>query len=129
MGAIHFYAPQKPMNFAMWTAALGSNDTAWQSPILEQVMFAVNWRAQRAQIGIKIPVITTEWGCWMYQARTDGTAWGQSGNLENWANFHLNLFKQHDLGQLWYVGLMDNQGAFALFDSEYGWNTVMLPLL
>jgi len=125
--AIHFYEPRKPMNWAMWTMPLGNNDTAWQTPILEQIMYAVNWRKQ---IGANIPIVTTEWGCWMFQARTDGTGQGyHAGDLEKWTDYHLNLFKTHDIGNMWYVGIMENQASFAIFDTEYGWNPVMLERL
>ncbi len=36
-----------------------------------------------------IPVITTEWGCWMFQSRTE------SGDVEKWLDFHMNVFKQN----------------------------------
>lgn len=83
---MHFYQPnQGPhMWFAMNEGIIGDNDTAWQTPILNQIMYAVNWRKK---IGANIPVVTTEWGCWMFKSRTDGTCKGcHAGDLEKWAD-------------------------------------------
>jgi len=41
----------------------------------------------------------------------------------------MGLFKTHKIGNMWYAGIMDNQASFAIFDSEYGWNPVILEKL
>jgi len=125
---MHFYQPNHGPHlwFAMNEGVLGDNDTAWQAPILNQIMYAVNWRKK---IGANIPVVTTEWGCWMFKSRTDGTCKGcHAGDLEKWADYTLSLFKTHDIGNMWYVGIMDNQASYAMFDTEYGWNPVVEKL-
>jgi len=118
--AIHFYEPHWPIAFAQFSTPLGNNDTKWQNMILEQISYALNWRKQ---IGVNIPIITTEWGCWMFKSRTE------SGDLEKWADYTMNLFKTHDIGNVWYTGIVDNQYAWSIFDTEYGWNPIILEKL
>jgi len=66
----------------------------------------------------------------MFKSRTDGTCKGcHAGDLEKWTDYHLSLFKTHDIGNMWYVGIMDNQASFAIFDTEYGWHSLMLEKL
>lgn len=41
----------------------------------------------------------------------------------------MNLFDTYNIGNMWYVGIQNNQRAFAIFDSETGWNNVVLDKL
>jgi hypothetical protein len=121
--AIHFYTPrgEDGINFAMWTQELKwVEDSKWQDPITKQIMYAVNWRKK---IGHDIPVITTEWGCWLFQDRVD------SGDIDRWMDFHKNLFSTNNIGNMWYVGIQNNERAFSMFDSETGWNHAVLKHL
>merc|ERR1719262_1951859 len=122
--AVHFYAPRDTdgLNWAFWTQRLGTNESGvnnskWQNPITDQIMYAVNWRKS---IGHEIPVITTEWGCWMFQSRTEDP------DLVAWLDFTMNLFDTYNIGNMWYVAIQNNQRDFAIFDSEIGWNKVVL---
>ena len=119
--AIHFYNPRHEdgHNFAMWTQPLGDNESKWKDPITEQIMYAVNWRNR---IGVDIPIITTEWGCWQFPARPDE-------ELNRWLDHHLDLFNTHDIGNMWYTGMQNNQRTFGIFDSELGWNQTVLDRL
>merc|ERR1712110_356077 len=120
--AIHFYAPRGSdgLNWAMWTQPLGSNASRWQNPITDQIMYAVKWRKN---IGHDIPVITTEWGCWLFQSRNE------SPDLPAWLDFTINLFHTNNIGNMWYVAIQNNQRAFAIFDSETGCNNHVLGKL
>jgi len=80
----------------------------------------VNWRKS---IGHDIPVVTTEWGCWQFQARDE------SPDLPAWLDFTINSLKTNDIGSMWYTGIMNNQRVFGIFDSETGWNPVVLGKL
>jgi len=105
--AIHFYSPKQAdgLNFAMWTTPLGKDESKWKKPVTEQIMHAVRWRNR---IGHHIPVVTTEWGCWMFDART------RSGDLAQWIDHHTDLFAAHDIGNMWYTGIQHNQGVLSL---------------
>jgi hypothetical protein len=120
--AIHFYNPRHAdgLNFAMWTQPLGSNEARWKDPITQQIMSAVDWQNT---IGTKIPVITTEWGCWLFPERD------ASGDMERWLDHHFELFNTHDFGNMWYAGIQHNQRSFAIFDTELGWNPIVTPRL
>jgi hypothetical protein len=125
--AMHFYTPrgENGVNWAMWTQPLGTNESwgnasKWQGPITDQIMYAVNWRKS---IGHDIPVVTTEWGCWQFQARDE------SPDLPAWLDFTINSLKTNDIGSMWYTGIMNNQRVFGIFDSETGWNPVVLGKL
>jgi len=83
-------------------------------------MYVVNWRKS---IGHDIPVITTEWGCWLFQKRNE------SPDLPAWLDFTLNLFHANNIGNMWYVAIQNNQRAFSIFDSETGWNQHVLDKL
>merc|ERR1712110_57412 len=112
-------------NWAMWTQPLGTNESwgsasKWQDPITDQIMYAVNWRKS---IGHDIPVVATEWGCWLFQARDE------SPDLPAWLDFTMNLMKTNDTGNMWYTGIMNNQRVFGIFDSETGWNPAVLSKL
>jgi len=119
--AIHFYTPkhQDGLNFAMWTQSLWGNESRWKDPITEQIMNAVNWKTS---IGVDIPVITTEWGCWLFPKRTDE-------DLDKWLSYHFDLFNAHNIGSMWYTGMQNNQRTFGLYDSELGWNQAVLDKL
>ena len=119
--AIHFYNPKQidGINFAFWTQSLGDDELKWKSPITEQIMYAVNWRNK---IGVDIPIITTEWGCWLFPERSNE-------ELGKWFDHHLVLFKKYNIGNMWYTGIQNNQRTFGLFDSEFGWNHFALDKL
>jgi len=119
--AIHFYNPKQidGINFAFWTQSLGDDEVKWKSPITEQIMYAVNWRNK---IGVDIPIITTEWGCWLFPERSND-------ELGRWFDHHLALFKKYNIGNMWYTGIQNNQRTFGLFDSEFGWNHFALDKL
>jgi len=95
--AIHFYEPREGSNFAMWIQPLGNDDKVWQDPIAEQIRYVVDWQEK---VKKAIPVVTTEWGCWIYKERTE------SSDLARWTDFHLNLFRTHDIGHMGDVGIM-----------------------
>jgi hypothetical protein len=119
--AIHFYTPkhQDGLNFAMWTMGLGNDESRWKDPITEQIMNAVDWKKS---IGVDFPIITTEWGCWVFPNRTEE-------DLEKWLAHHMDLFETHNIGSMWYTGMQNNQRAFGIFDSELGWNQTVLDKL
>lgn len=119
--AIHFYSPRHEdgHNFAMWTQALGDDESKWKDPIAEQIMYAVDWRHR---IGVDIPIITTEWGCWQFPERSDE-------DLNRWLDHHFDLFNTHNIGNMWYTGMQNNQRTYAIFNSELGWNQTVLDKL
>lgn len=119
--AIHFYSPkhQDGLNFAMWTQPLWGDESRWKDPITEQIMNAVNWKKR---IGVDIPIITTEWGCWLFPKRTDE-------DLNKWLDHHVELFDANNIGNMWYTGIQNNQRAFGIYDSELGWNQTVLGKL
>ena len=139
--AFHFYEPRHPSivpglpteqqtTFAMWDGdlILDGPETewrdglkVWQAPIKLQFDFVDAWR-NRSGHG-DIPVVTTEWGCWMFESRSKG------GDLRVWLDYTYGLFLEHDVGQMWYVGVMSNQYAYTIFDSETGWDATVLPKL
>jgi len=125
--AIHFYTPrgENGINWAMWTQPLGTNEpwgnaSKWQTPVTDQVNYAVKWRET---ISHNIPVITTEWGCWLFQTRNE------SPDLPTWLDFTINLLKTNNIGNIWYTGIQNNQRVFGIFDSETGWNQAVLGKL
>ena len=83
-------------------------------------MYAVEWRKR---IGVDKPIITTEWGCWQFPARDN------SGDVERWLDHHFDLFNTHDIGSMWYTGIMHNQRSFGIFNSELGWHPIVTPRL
>jgi len=117
--AIHFYSPKHKdgINFAMWTQSLkGAN---WKPPILNEITQAAEWREH---IGVNIPIITSEWGCWLFPKRP-------KDELNEWLDYHMSNFEKYDIGNMWYTGIVHNQGEFAIFDSELGWNQTVLDKL
>ena len=120
--AIHFYAPRHEdgLNFAFWTRPLGNIESRWKDPITDHIMHAVEWRES---IGIDIPIITTEWGCWLFPTRD------ASGDVGKWLDHHFDLFNTHDIGSMWYTGIMHNQRSFGIFDTELGWHPIVTPRL
>ena len=137
--AIHFYEPRHPSivpgitnaqqtNFAMWIGSLTQADSewrdgikVWQAPIKLQFDFVDDWRNMAGHSNI--PVATTEWGCWMWESRS------QSDDFRRWLDYTMEQFAAHDVGQMWYVGVMSNQYAYTIFDSETGWDAAILPKL
>lgn len=119
--AIHFYNPKQVdgINFAFYTESLGDDEEKWKSTITEQIMYAVDWRTK---IGVGIPIITTEWGCWLFPERS-------KEELGKWFDHHMSLFKKHNIGNMWYTGVQNNQRTFGLFNSEFGWNQFALDKL
>tara|TARA_B100000427_G_C15499518_1_gene591369 strand:- start:338 stop:1903 length:1566 start_codon:yes stop_codon:yes gene_type:complete len=119
--AIHFYSPghKDGLNFSMWTMRLGNEEMKWKNPITKEVKNAVNWKTR---IGVDIPIITTEWGCWLFPKRTNQ-------DLGMWLDHHVDLFAAHNIGSMWYTGIQNNQRAFGIFNSETGWNQVVLDKL
>ena len=41
----------------------------------------------------------------------------------------MDHFKEHDIGNMWYTGIQNNQRSHAIFDSELGWNQTVLDQL
>ena len=119
--AIHFYNPRPKdgINFAFWTDSLGSDEAKWKKTITEQIMYAVHWRNK---IGIDIPIITSEWGCWQFPERS-------AEDLNKWLDHHMDLFKRYNIGNMWYTGMQNNQRSFAIYNSEFGWNQTVLDKL
>ena len=117
--AIHYYAPRQEdgNNFAMWTASLSGN---WQSSIDYNINKAVDWKEK---FSTDMPIVVTEWGAWMFEERTN------SSDLPLWLNYQMQRFKENDFGSMWYTGIKNNQAPFAIFDSELGWNQVVLNAL
>ncbi len=119
--AIHFYSPRHKdgLNFAMWTMGLGNEESKWKDPITKEILHAVNWRKR---IGVDIPIITTEWGCWLFPKRTNQ-------DLNKWLDHHIDLFDIYNIGSMWYTGIQNNQRTFGIFNSETGWNKTVLNKL
>lgn len=117
--AIHFYSPKHKdgFNFAMWTQSLKGKN--WKPPILTEITQAAKWRDR---IGVNIPVITTEWGCWQFPGRSEQ-------ELSEWLDYHMSKFRAYNLGNMWYTGMHNNQRSFGIFDSELGWNQTVLDKL
>jgi len=121
--AIHIYRPKglRGTNWAMWTDPLGADEERWQRPIAREVKYVVRWRAKHAH---SVPVITTEWGCWLFESRVT-----DSGDLDRWLRYHLDLFAANDIGSMWYTGIQHNQRGFGIFDTEMGWTKQVLDRL
>ena len=119
--AIHFYSPRHKdgLNFSMWTMGLGNDESKWKDPITKEIIHAVNWKKR---IGVDIPVITTEWGCWLFPKRSNQ-------DLNKWLDHHIDLFEVHNIGRMWYTGIQNNQRTFGIFNSETGWNKTVLNKL
>lgn len=119
--AIHFYSPghKDGLNFAMWTMGLGNEELKWKGPITKEIINAVNWKNS---VGVDIPIIITEWGCWLFPNRTNQ-------DLNKWLDHHVDLFDAHNIGSMWYTGIQNNQRAFGIFNSETGWNQTVLDKL
>ena len=119
--AIHFYNPRYKdgIDFAFSTDSLGNEESRWRKTITEQIMYAVNWRDK---LGIDIPIITTEWGCWLFPERGHD-------ELDKWFDHHMDLFERYDIGNMWYTGMQNNQRSFGIFNSELGWNQMVLDKL
>ncbi|MDP6746756.1 MAG: cellulase family glycosylhydrolase [Candidatus Poribacteria bacterium] len=117
--AIHFYRPQHKdgVNFAMWTMSLEGE--VWKPSILREITNASKWRER---IDVNIPIITSEWGCWLFPRRSDK-------DLNEWLDYHMSLFKAHSIGNMWYTGILNNQASFAIYDTELGWNQKVLDKL
>ena len=117
--AIHYYAPKHEDggNFAMWTASLSGN---WQSSIDYQINKAVDWKKT---FSTDMPIVVTEWGCWQFDDRTE------SADLPLWLDYNIRHFEVNNFGSMWYTGIQNNQRQFAIFDSEFGWNQVVLNAL
>ena len=118
--AIHFYNPRHEdgVNFAMWIAPL-PEDKKWKPIVLNKITTAVSWRDR---IGVDIPIVTTEWGCWTFPERPDA-------ELTEWLQHHMSNFRKYDIGSMWYTGMQNNQRSYAIFDSELGWNQTVLDQL
>ena len=41
----------------------------------------------------------------------------------------MSNFEKYDIGNMWYTGVVHNQGEAAIFDSEIGWNQTVLDKL
>jgi len=118
--AIHFYEPNNSNGwFAMNTGDLPGGDS-WKVPIKEEIDYAVDWQEK---YDTTMPVVVTEWGCWIFDRRTN------NGQLQTWLNYTVDLFEEHNIGSMWYTGIQNNQRAFGIFDSELGWNQVVLDKL
>jgi len=119
--AIHFYNPRPKdgINFTFWTDSLGNDEAKWRKTITEQIMYAVNWRDK---IGVDIPIITSEWGCWQFPGRS-------TEELNPWLDHHMDLFERYNIGNMWYTGMQNNQRSFAIYNSEFGWNQTVLNKL
>jgi len=122
--AIHYYSPSGHdaaggyPNFAMWKAPLGNH---WKGAIDRHFNDVETWR--NALNCSNIPVVVTEWGCWVFESRN------QSQDLPTWLDYNLNLMEAHNIGSMWYTGMHNNQRSFAIFNSETGWNPVVLNRL
>lgn len=116
--AIHFYKPNHAdgNNFSMWTASLLNG---WQESIDVEIDHVLKWTEK---IGFGKPVIVTEWGCWLFNQRSND-------ELTQWIDYHLVNFERHNIGNMWYAGIHSNQRQFGIFDSEFGWNQVVLDQL
>ena len=79
----------------------------------------MNWKTR---IGVDIPIITTEWGCWLFPKRSNQ-------DLSRWLDHHVDLFEYHNIGSMWYTGIQNNQRAFGILNSETGWNQAVLDKL
>lgn len=117
--SIHFYKPwhSDGNNWAMWEENLKEG---WKATIDYQINHAVDWRKKYKT---NMPVVVTEWGCWMFEKRTKGT------DLPMWLDYHMQLFEKHNIGSMWYTGVYNNQRQFCILDTELGWNQVVLDKL
>ena len=120
--AIHFYSPSGHdpgyPNFAMWTASLGNSN--WEATIDRHMDAVEDWKTA---VDTDMPVVTTEWGCWLYDSRTN------SQDLTDWLAYHLEQFESHNIGSMWYTAIHNNQRSFGIFNSETGWNPVVTAAL
>ena len=118
--AIHFYRPNGSdgNNWAFYTAS--QLNTGWEATIDFQLNHAVNWQNM---YNTTMPVVVTEWGCWLFESRNNST------DLLDWLDYHMDKFEEHGFGSMWYTGVQNNQRAFSIFDSELGWNQVVLDRL
>lgn len=117
--AIHFYAPRHgdAVNYAMWTADLTGN---WRSAIDKHLDKAIEWQEKNET---NMPIVVTEWGSWIFENRTN------SAGFPQWLNYHISKFEEYNFGSMWYTGIQNNQRHFGVFDSEFGWNQVVLNAL
>ncbi len=117
--AIHFYAPRHEdgVNFAMWTASLSGN---WRRAIDKHINKAVEWQEKHST---NKPVVVTEWGAWIFESRTN------SADFPQWLDYYKLRFDEQNFGSMWYTGIQNNQRHFGIFDSELGWNQVVLNTL
>ena len=58
-------------------------------------------------VGVDIPIIITEWGCWLFPNRTNQ-------DLNKWLDHHVDLFDAHNIGSMWYTEIQNNQRAFGI---------------
>lgn len=118
--AIHFYEPNNSNGwFAMNSGDLPGGDT-WKVTIKDEIDYAVDWQEKYETT---MPVVVTEWGCWIFDRRTN------SGQLETWLDYTVSIFEEHNIGSMWYTGIQNNQRAFGIFNSELGWNQIVLDKL
>lgn len=92
-----------------------SND--WKQPIIDEVGHVLTWRTQNNVPNM--PIVVTEWGVWSFPARE------ASGDLALTVEYQAQYFRDHNIGSTWYTGIQYNQRAFAIFDTETGWNNTV----
>lgn len=118
--SIHFYRPNGSdgNNWAFYTAP--QLNVGWEATIDVQLDYAVNWQTK---YNTTMPVVVTEWGCWLFESRNNST------DLVDWLDYHMDKFEEYGFGNMWYTGVQNNQRSFGIFDSELGWNQVVLDKL
>ena len=118
--AVHFY---KPSSAAIGWYAMNEyplrdpNGDGWRKQVREELEYVQHWRTVN---GVQnMPAIVTEWGFWSFPARN------ASGDLALTTQYHVEQFTANNIGGQYYTGIQNNQRAFAIFDSEYGWNSIV----
>lgn len=108
--AIHIYT---------WGESTLDLPADWKATIDGNISDIVNWKNNNTIN----PVVVTEWGAWMFDERTAST------DLSDWLDYTILKFNNNDIGSMWYAGIQSNQKSFNIFNSETGWNAVVLKAL
>jgi len=122
--SIHFYKPSSGAIgwFAMNEYPLiDQSSDVWRKQIRDEVEHVTTWRTQNNVTSM--PIVVTEWGCWTFPERE------ARGDLALVVEYQANYFREHNIGSTWYTGIQNNQRAFGIFDSEIGWNNVVVKAI
>lgn len=118
--SIHFYEPNNSVDgwFAMNEYPLNNPASGnWKQTIIDEIDYVLNWRTSNNVPNM--PIVVTEWGFWTFPERE------ANGDAALVAQFEAQYFRDHGICGTWYTGIQYNQRAFAIFDSETGWNKIV----